>query len=96
MFRCLLCLISFILLGVFVSGAVAATLHVGSGQTYTTIEDAYDAADAGDEIIIHAGVYDGVTMSSDDDKDNLTFRRYGNDKVIWRDRNYIRYKDGFI
>ena len=37
--------------------AFAGTLHVGPGQTYATIQSAIVAADAGDEIIVHDGLY---------------------------------------
>ena len=41
-----------------VSGhATAATLEVGPGQTYTTIQSAIDASAPGDEINVHAGIY---------------------------------------
>jgi len=39
------------------SFAVAAQLHVGSGQTYATIQQAWGDCSNGDEIIVHAGVY---------------------------------------
>jgi len=37
--------------------ASAAELHVGSGQTFSTIQSAVDAASEGDTIIVHAGSY---------------------------------------
>ena len=40
-----------------ISTASAAELHVGSGQTYSTIRSAVDAAGDGDVVIVHAGSY---------------------------------------
>ncbi len=37
--------------------AYAATLEVGQGQAYTTIQSALDAAKSGDTIKVHAGTY---------------------------------------
>jgi parallel beta-helix repeat protein len=37
--------------------ANAATLDVGQGQTYPTIQSAIDAAKNGDTILVHAGIY---------------------------------------
>jgi len=46
--------------------ALAADLHVGSGQTYSTVQDAVDAAAAGDVIHVHAGDYqEDVDMNAD-------------------------------
>lgn len=42
---------------VFCGTVSAAELHVGSGQTYSTIRSAVDAAGDGDVIIVHAGSY---------------------------------------
>lgn len=38
-------------------GAFAATLTVGSGQAYATIQDAVNAASPGDTIIVNSGTY---------------------------------------
>jgi len=35
----------------------ADTLHVGSGQTYATIQDAINASSNGDTVYVHAGMY---------------------------------------
>lgn len=37
--------------------ATAADLHVGAGQTYATVQAAVDAAQAGDDVLVHAGSY---------------------------------------
>ncbi len=56
-----------------------ADLHVGSGQTYSTVQEAVDAASSGDVIIIHAGTYrEEVNI----DVENLTIRPNGTDEVI--------------
>ncbi|HDS44588.1 MAG TPA: hypothetical protein ENN68_00550 [Methanomicrobia archaeon] len=39
------------------TGASAAELHVGTGQTYATIQAAVDAGNQGDTIIVHDGTY---------------------------------------
>ena len=57
----------------FSSGASAATLEVGSGKPYATIQAAVDAAGNNDEIIVYAGTYGGFVI---DGKDQLTVRAY--------------------
>lgn len=53
------------------SAAVAATLQVGTGKAFTTIQEAANAADPGDTIEIFAGTYDkGATFTDD----NLVIR----------------------
>ena len=42
---------------VLFSAAYSATLYVGAGQSYTTIQDAVNAASAGDVIIVKDGTY---------------------------------------
>ncbi len=39
------------------SSATAATLEVGQGKTYTTIQSAIDAAKTGDTILVNEGTY---------------------------------------
>ncbi|KAM3068308.1 hypothetical protein ACMFMG_009448 [Clarireedia jacksonii] len=47
--------------------AYAATLNVGSGQTYSTITAAYNAAAAGDTIYVYPGTYkEKITISKND------------------------------
>ena len=41
------------------SAALAAELHVGPGQTHTTIQSAIDAAVDGDTVIVAEGAYTG-------------------------------------
>jgi hypothetical protein len=55
-------LIFFLVLIFFTSNAFSTERHVGSGQTYNTINDAITASSAGDIIIIHDGTYaDSIT-----------------------------------
>ncbi|MCD4846120.1 MAG: hypothetical protein K8R25_16710 [Methanosarcinales archaeon] len=57
--------------------ASAAEIHVGSGQTYSKIQEAVDAASNGDIILIHAGNYsENVKVSK-----YLTLRGEGADVV---------------
>ncbi|MEM2106339.1 MAG: right-handed parallel beta-helix repeat-containing protein [Candidatus Bathyarchaeia archaeon] len=56
----------------------AAELHVGSGQTYTTIQAAITAASAGDTIIVHPGTYDEQVVITKP----LTLQGYGDTTII--------------
>ena len=81
MCRKLLFLIYFVVVVGMVSSAFAADYHVGSGQTFGFIEDAYEHSKAGDTIIIHEGKYTAVGFTSDDSKHDITFMRYNSDNV---------------
>lgn len=51
-------IILFICLVLLITGsATAATLQVGQGKTYTTIQSAIDAAKTGDKILVDEGIY---------------------------------------
>ncbi|MFZ3169286.1 MAG: NosD domain-containing protein [Candidatus Methanoperedens sp.] len=51
-------IILFICLVLLITGsATAATLEVGQGKTYTTIQSAIDAAKTGDTILVDEGIY---------------------------------------
>lgn len=55
-----------------------ADRHVGSGQTYSTIQSAVNAASSGDIIFVHAGTYNEQVVLA---KSGLTIQRYGTDIV---------------
>jgi len=60
------------------SPCAVSELHVGSGQAYSTIQDAVDNATSGDTIIVHAGTYvEKVTV----DKERLTLKVHDGDEV---------------
>ena len=67
----LLLLLVFGLLAAFAGVSTAATLTVGPGQAYTTIQSAINAASAGDTINVKAGLY---TEDLDIDKNNLALK----------------------
>ena len=50
---------SLFLLALLIPAAQAATLNVGSGQTYATIQAASDAAQPGDTVYVYNGTYAG-------------------------------------
>jgi hypothetical protein len=48
-----------------VADALAADRHVGSGQTYATVQEAVAAAQAGDTVLVHGGSYaEDVTLAA--------------------------------
>ncbi len=67
----ILVLLVFGLVFAFGDVSMAATLTVGPGQTYTTIQPAIDAALAGDTINVKTGLYN---EDLDIDKNNLTLK----------------------
>lgn len=67
----LLLLLVFGLLVAFAGVSLAATLTVGPGQAYTTIQSAIDAASAGDTINVKTGLY---TEDLNINKNNLTLK----------------------
>lgn len=50
-------LISFAILLFFTYGLTASSLHVGTGQPYSTIREALEKAKAGDTLFVHEGIY---------------------------------------
>jgi parallel beta-helix repeat protein len=80
---------------VFCGTVSAAELHVGSGQTYSTIRGAVDIAGDGDVIIVHAGSY---TEHVDVDKqltlvgegvDVVTVTAASSASVFWVTADYV-------
>ncbi len=63
---------------VFGLNQYGADLHVGSGQTYATIQEAVNNASSDDVIIIHQGVY---REQVEIDVEGLTFQPNGTDTV---------------
>src|SRR3989344_883963 len=55
----------------FYANSYAATLEVGSGKPYSTINEAVDAAQPGDTVLVYSGVYkEKVTTSKSGSADN--------------------------
>ena len=67
------------LIGCFAVSATAAVREVGPGKTYSTIQDAVNAASNGEEIIVYEGTYAEVVSIS---KDNLDIHINAGDKVL--------------
>jgi pectin methylesterase-like acyl-CoA thioesterase len=61
--------------------ASAATLHVGSGQNYSTIQDAVDAAYTDDKIVVHEGTYTEQVVIDDSGIEALTIVGAAGDTV---------------
>lgn len=71
MVRCAQLLIVMTVLIVLSATASAASLTVGPGEMYTTIQEAVDAADPGDTIIVMPGEYTEDVVIT---KENITLR----------------------
>jgi len=60
-----------------------AERHVGDGYLYSTIQEAVNAADPEDHIVIHEGIYfESVTLDVVNDQYELTIEPYADDKVL--------------
>jgi len=64
----------------FIAGLVleAGTMHVGSGQAYSTVQDAVNAASSGDVILVHEDTYREEVRI---DVDGITIKPYNNENV---------------
>ncbi len=71
-------------LSLLATTAFAADLHVGAGQTYATVQEAVDAAAAGDVILVHAGQYDGDvdTTAVGTDSARITLQAAGDGEAV--------------
>jgi len=61
-----------------IASGYAAERHVGSGQTYSTIQEAVDASSPGDIIIVHEGVYREQVVI---DVEGITIQAFEGDSV---------------
>ena len=104
----LLFLISFVVVISLVGSAFAAEIHVGAGLRNATIDAGYNAASAGDTIIVHADTAGGVThfkvdsalTKADDSKHDITLKAfgagtYGQDNIIIDEGLDFAYKSGW-
>jgi len=82
--KVLLVLGAVIALGISLAGpADAATLEVGSGKTYGTIQTAVDTADPNDQIVVYEGTYEEwVVVDAEDVEEYLTIKANTGDKVV--------------
>jgi hypothetical protein len=107
MYKKLIFIVSFVLVLGLVTNAFATERHVGYGQRFTTIDDAYSASVTGDIITVHEapeGTWDRIKEStfnpnyqmlrSDDSKYDITFRVY-HDGTRY-DNVYMRAGFGYI
>lgn len=67
-----LIILFFILLGLFglAGSSQAATLHIGSGQAYSTVGAAIAASSSGDTVIVHSGTYHEQNLTPKSGIDN--------------------------
>ncbi len=81
--------------GIPMNVSAASTLHVGSGQTYSTIQSAIDAADSGDTIYVHAGTYyEHLTISKSItlegvDRETTIIDGSGSGSVVYVTTHYV-------
>lgn len=91
---------SMMLLGMASVTAGAATLEVGRGFEYRTIQAAADVARAGDEVVIHAGTYREWVkpINAGTEKSPITYRAASGEKVVVTGadqvRNWTKKPDG--
>ncbi len=71
-----------VVVAVCASGASAAVLTVGPGQTYSTVQAAVNAASSGDTIEIYSDTYTGTQGNALIDTNNLTLRGVGATRPI--------------
>ena len=107
MYKKLIFIVSFVVLLGLATNAFALERHVGVGQRFATIDDAYSASSSGDIITVHeapVGTWDRIAAStfkqsytmlrSDDSKYDVTFRVYHDGSKY--DNVYMRSGFGYI